>query len=270
MNSASLNPRPYVLLTNDDGIHAAGLRALAEALAPHVDLLIVAPSTECSGQGHAISVLKDMHLEPYRRNEDLWGYALCGTPADCVKVAATVLARERPFDLVISGINRGQNAGINVLYSGTVAAAREGAMLGFPSIAVSLWYTDENDLPYETAARAGLDVLRLVHERGLPPGIMLNVNVPPLPYEELRGYAVTRMGNSGYTDFFHHEPAAEGRPALLRNVGNNWTPSAPEDEEVDDHALFKGYVSVTPLQFDLTAYEVLPHLQGWFAQEARR
>jgi 5'-nucleotidase len=268
MNSKQI-ARPYVLLTNDDGIHAEGIRALAEALEPHFDLLIVAPSTECSGQGHAISVLKDMHLEPYHRDANLWGWGLCGTPADCVKVAVTMLAPDRPFDLVISGINRGQNAGINVLYSGTVAAAREGAILGLPSVAISLLYHDEHDIRYETAARVGLDALRLVQQHGLPKGMMLNVNVPALPYEELKGWAVTRMGDSGYSDLFHHEPSREGRPAVYRNVGKCWNPSVPEDDEVDDHALNKGYVAVTPLQFDLTAYDFLPTMHDWFARSRR-
>lgn len=263
MNSDQ-NNRPYILLTNDDGIHAEGIRAMAEALEPHAELMIVAPNTECSGQGHAISVLKDMRLEPYHRDADLWGWALCGTPADCVKVATTMLSKERPFDLVISGINRGQNAGINVLYSGTVAAAREGAILGLPAIAMSLFYQDENYMPYETAARVGVDVMRMVREHGLPRGVMLNVNVPPLPYEDLKGWAVTRMGDSGYTDWFLHEPSEGGRPATYRNVGSGWNPSVPEDDEVDDHALYKGYVAITPLHFDLTAYAFLPTMHEWF------
>ena len=198
--------RPFILLTNDDGIQAEGLRIMAEALAPHADLLIVAPNTECSGQGHSITILRSMDLVPHQQGGAFWGWGLCGTPADCVKVALTMLARERPVDLVISGINRGQNAGINVLYSGTAAAAREAAMLGYPAIAMSLYYQDENHTPYATAARVGVEVLRMVLRHALPRGVMLNVNVPPVPYEELKGWEVTRMGNSGYYDLFHHVP----------------------------------------------------------------
>ena len=262
--------RPYVLLTNDDGIQAEGIKVLAAALAPHADLMIVAPNTECSGQGHAISVLKDMDLVPYSINGAVWGWGLCGTPADCVKVALTMMIKERPVDLVISGINRGQNAGINVLYSGTVAAAREAAILGRPAIALSLYYEEENHTPFETAARVGLEVFGMVRRNGLPPGVMLNVNVPPLPYDQIKGWAVTRMGNSGYFDHFHHEPSDEDRHASYRNIGTEWFPSAPEADDTDDSALMKGCVSISPLHFDLTSYEFLPDLQDWMHQARHR
>jgi 5'-nucleotidase len=242
---------------------------MAEALIPVADLMIVAPTAECSGQGHAISVLKDLRLEPFRRKEELWGWGLRGTPADCVKVALNTLAKDRPFDLVISGINRGQNAGVNVFYSGTVAAAREGTIYGLPAIAVSLYFTDESCLPYETAARVGVDLMRLVLRHGLPHGVLLNVNVPPLPYEKLKGWAVTRMGDSGYDDLFLHEPEKEGLVSTLRNVGNGWNPSQPAADDVDDQALAKGYVAITPLQFDLTAYEFLPRLHQWFSDNGK-
>ncbi|MCL5270406.1 MAG: 5'/3'-nucleotidase SurE [bacterium] len=260
--------RPHVLISNDDGIEAEGLRVLVEALHPHADLMIVAPNYERSGAGHGISFLKDLHFEACHRDGRFFGWGLNGTPADCVKVAVTSLAGERPFDMVVSGINRGQNAGINILYSGTVAAAREAALLGLPAVALSLLYHDENDLPYETAARVGVDVFKLVHERGLPPGVMLNVNVPPLPYERLKGWAVTRMGDACYADLFLHEPGADGRPAIYRNVGEGWVSSRCGGDNLDDHLLFDGYVSITPLHFDLTAYGFLAELTGWFPATA--
>ncbi|MCX7015301.1 MAG: 5'/3'-nucleotidase SurE, partial [Candidatus Sumerlaeota bacterium] len=260
--------RPFVLLTNDDGIDAEGLRAMAAALAPHADLLIVAPNTECSAQGHAISVLKDMDLVPRPRAGERWGWGLCGTPADCVKVALTMLAGGRKVDLVISGINRGQNAGINILYSGTVAAAREAAILGLPAIAVSLYYQEEDRTPFATAARVGVEVFQMVRRHGLPPGVMLNVNVPPLAYERLRGWEAARMGNSGYYDLFQHRPSLEGRHAAYRNIGTEWFPSSPEAGDTDDAALMKGCVAISPLHFDLTAYEFLPRLNEWFAESS--
>jgi 5'-nucleotidase len=206
--------RPHVLLTNDDGIHAPGLRALAAALREIADLTIVAPSQENSGMGHAITVFRDLHFAPVHEDGHLWGWGLNGTPADCVKVAIHMLGRDRPFDAVISGINRGQNAGINVLYSGTVAAAREAAIYGLPAMAVSLLYKVEDYMPYETAARVAADVLKLMQQHPLPRGVMLNVNVPPVEYDALQGWAVTRMGDSGYSDFFELQGAsASAAPA---------------------------------------------------------
>jgi 5'-nucleotidase len=264
MTQAS-NKRPHVLLTNDDGIQADGIGAMARALESFCDLLVVAPASECSGQGHAISVLKDIQLEPYEGN-GLKGWGLRGTPADCVKVAVATLAVSRPLDFVISGINRGQNAGINTLYSGTVAAAREGAVLGIPALAVSLETRDVPQSDYRAAARVGVDMLRLIQEHPLPRGLMLNVNVPALAYDRLKGWAVTRMGNSGYSDLFKDETAdVEIGPKVYRNIGNGWNPSTPVDEEVDDHALAAGYVSITPLHFDLTAHRFIPRLLEWLA-----
>jgi 5'-nucleotidase len=252
-------------LTNDDGIQAEGIRAMARALEACCDLMVVAPESECSGQGHAISVLRDIQLEPYE-GDGFKGWGLRGTPADCVKVAVATLAVGRPFDFVLSGINRGQNAGINTLYSGTVAAAREAAVLGIAALALSLDTRDVPQSDYTAAARVGVDMLRLIQRHPLPRGLMLNVNVPALPYDRLKGWAVTRMGNSGYSDLFKDETlnAAQG-PKVYRNIGNGWNPSTPVDEEVDDHALAAGYVSITPLHFDLTAHSFIPRLLDWLS-----
>ncbi len=256
--------RPHILLTNDDGIEADGLRAMAAALEPVADLSIVAPKAERSGSGHGITVFEDMVIEPFERGGRQWGWALSGMPADCVKVAATVLFRDRPIDMVVSGINRGQNAGINVIYSGTVAAAREAAILGLPAIAVSLFYRDEDHLPFETAARVGSEVMRRVLTHGLPKGIMLNVNVPPVAYEELQGTVVTRMGNSGYTDHYEDRPPEAASHAIVRNIGKGWNPSDLASNGLDDHALYADMVSITPIQIDMTAHDFLPQLQCWY------
>ncbi|MEN6627187.1 MAG: 5'/3'-nucleotidase SurE [Candidatus Sumerlaeia bacterium] len=259
--------RPHILITNDDGIEAPGIAALAEVLRADADLTIVAPARENSGMGHAITVLRELRFEPFHKNGILWGYGLEGTPADCVKIAVQVLAADRPFDMVVSGINAGQNCGINILYSGTVAAAREAAVLGLPAIAVSLLYEDESHTPYETAARVALDVVRLVRKRGLPRGVMLNINVPPLPYEQLKPWVVTRMGESGYADLFLHEPGENGAPSVYRNVGKGFEPSTivhgDENRPLDDIALYDNHVSITPLMFDLTAHDFLEQLDGW-------
>ncbi|HOE97070.1 MAG TPA: 5'/3'-nucleotidase SurE [Candidatus Sumerlaeota bacterium] len=257
----------HIVLSNDDGIEAPGLAAMADALNQIGDVTIVAPDIERSGMGHAITVFKDMLFEPHHRDGKLWGYGLAGTPADCVKIALTLLCKNRPVDLVVSGINHGQNAGVNVLYSGTVAAAREAAILGFPAIAVSQLYHDPDKLTFETSARVGLEVARRVLERGLPPGVMLNVNVPPVPYDAIKGWAVTRMGNSGYEDLFTCPEEADSERIIYRNIGKGWNPSTHPDDGNDDVALYQDYVSITPLQFDLTAYDFLDELHAWFHAE---
>ncbi len=264
--------RPHILVTNDDGIEAAGIAALAEALRPEADVTIVAPARENSGMGHAITVLRDLRFEPVHRNGMLWGYGLEGTPADCVKIAVQVLAADRPFDLVVSGINAGQNCGINILYSGTVAAAREAAILGLPAIAVSLLYHDERDMRFDTAARVALDAVRLVRAHGLPRGVMLNVNVPPLAYDAIKGWVVTRMGDSGYADLFLHEPGETAASIIYRNVGKGFEPSTIAhgdlNRPLDDVALYDHYVSLTPLMFDLTAHDFMDTLDGWTPKQA--
>jgi 5'-nucleotidase len=212
------------LLTNDDGIEAPGLAALAEALAPLADLTVVAPRHEQSGMSHALSVFKNLRLERWERDGKADWWALDGTPADCVKVGLVEMRHRRPIDMVVAGINRGINAGVDIHYSGTVAAAREGTLLGMPSIAVSLYYRDEGHQPYEVAARVAAEVYQMTRRRGLPPGVLLNVNVPPVPYEALRGWAITRMGNSGYQD--HYVTMAEEAEAAL----------AVGDDGEDSHA----------------------------------
>lgn len=266
------NARPHILVTNDDGIEAPGIAALAEALRAEADVTIVAPARENSGMGHAITVLRDLRFEPVHKNGMLWGYGLEGTPADCVKIAVQVLAADRPFDQVVSGINAGQNCGINILYSGTVAAAREAAILGLPAIAVSLLYEEISHTPFDTAGRVALDVVRMVRERGLPRGVMLNVNVPPLPYEELKGWAITRMGESGYADLFLHEPGEAGAPSIYRNVGKGFAPSTiahgDSNRPLDDIALYDNHVSITPLMFDLTAHDFMDRLDEWTSRKS--
>jgi 5'-nucleotidase len=277
MSGVSASSRPHVLLVNDDGIEAPGLDTMAEALAPIADLTIVAPRSEQSGMSHALSVFKDLHLERHERDGRLWGWALAGTPVDCVKIALVDLRHERPIDFVVSGINRGQNAGIDILYSGTVAAAREAAILGLPAIAVSLFYRDELHLPFNVAARVGVEVFQMARRHGLPRGVILNVNVPPIPYDQIRGWLVTRMGNAFYEDLFVRaegdappaaDPAEEiNRPGVRQNVGKGRLPSNPLAEDTDDHALANDCVSITPMHADLTAHPFLPELKTWLGED---
>lgn len=254
---AKIDKRPHVLLTNDDGIDAPGLHALADALEPDFDILVVAPHRERSATGHAISVMKDLRLERYHRNGDHWGWSFQGKPADCVKVAATVIAQDKPIDLVLSGINRGQNLGINILYSGTVAAAREGVLLGIPSIAFSLAYRKISEMDWKGAAEIAAKIARRVYGRGLPLGVFLNVNVPPCPAAEIRGFAITRQGMSGFRDHFEHVGGDASSGALYRNIGERFRHSPSDDIDLDDRAIKHNRVSITPLHVDTTAHHAL-------------
>jgi 5'-nucleotidase len=256
------DPRPHVLVTNDDGIGAPGIRHLADALAPHFDLTVVAPHQECSATGHGISVLTNLRLARYERDGRPWGWSLEGRPADCVKVAVQTISPDRPFDLVVSGINNGQNLGLNIIYSGTVAAAREGIVLGIPSIAVSVAYRDPLDVRFDTAARVALEIARRTLERGAPKGVLLNVNVPDLPYERLGGMAITRMGDSGFRDKFERIEHGEAGAGVIRNVGDRFRKSTEEHHLNDDRAIREGKVSITPLHVDATAHQHLDDLEN--------
>lgn len=253
--------RPHLLLTNDDGIAAPGLSALADILAPHYDTLIVAPDRERSATGHAITVLRDLRLERCDRNGKHWGWSFEGRPADCVKVAVTVVSKDRPFDLVVAGINMGQNLGLNVLYSGTVAAAREGVMLGIPAIAFSVSYSDPSDVRFDTAAKVALNLIRKVLKRGLPKDVLLNVNVPSIDFEDIQGHAVTRQGNSYYGDKFEHVEGRIEETSVVRNVGERFTASTLDDTDLDDRAVRNNQVSITPLHIDSTAHRHLSDLE---------
>lgn len=254
--------RPYLLLTNDDGIDAPGLHALADALEPEFDLLIVAPHRERSATGHAISVMRDLRLEQFHRKGGHWGWSFQGKPADCVKIGLTRISPDRKIDLVVSGINRGQNMGINILYSGTVAAAREAAIWGFPAIAFSLAYKDLRSVNFDAAARVAAEVTRKAASHGMPKHIFLNVNVPPVPHEEIRGWEITRQGDSGFRDHFEHVGGeAHETHRLYRNIGERFTPSSREEIDLDDHALARNMVSITPLQVDATALGAIEGLR---------
>ena len=258
--------RPHILLTNDDGIGAEGLHALADALAADYDLLIIAPDRERSATGHAITVLKELRLEKYERDGKRWGWSFEGRPADCVKMAVKILSKERPFDMVISGINRGQNLGVNTLYSGTVAAAREGVLMGIPSIAFSVAYNDIRKVRFDTAAQVARDLTAKALSRGLPPGVFLNVNVPAIDIGKIEGYAITKQGNSGFGDKFEHVEGHPDHSALYRNVGDRFYESTTDHHDLDDRAIRRNEVSITPLHVDATAYQHLADLEDLTAR----
>ncbi|MCU0575176.1 MAG: 5'/3'-nucleotidase SurE [Syntrophobacteraceae bacterium] len=197
-------------MTNDDGIYAKGIEALYLALAAEHEVTVVAPETEQSAVGHAITFLDPLRVKSVRRNGHFFGYALSGTPADCVKIAITELMKPPP-QVVVSGINLGANVGVNVIYSGTVSAATEAAVLGVPSIAVSMDSFDTADFTSATQFIPGL--LRILELKGLPPGVTLNVNVPNVPYSQVRGVKITHQGKMRAVETYDHSggPPRGGR-----------------------------------------------------------
>jgi 5'-nucleotidase len=246
-----------ILVSNDDGIYAPGIRALARAVSGLGEVWVVAPDSERSAVGHAITLTDPIKARRIRVDEDLEGYAVGGTPADSVKLAVCALMPEPP-DMVLSGINLGPNAGIAVIYSGTVSAATEGTILGIPSMALSLNTFQNPD--WDSAARVARDLAERLSTAPLPDGVLLNVNIPNLPYDRIRGYASTRMAGSRFMETFHKR--ADPRGNIYYWMDGVLDPEG-DPEGTDLKAVAEGWVSLTPVHFDLTHRPSLAQLSAW-------
>ena len=246
---------PVLLLTNDDGVHASGLQALAEALAELGDAYVLAPEREQSACGHALTLHRPLRVARLGERR----FAVNGTPSDCVNLGVLGFLPERPV-LVVAGVNHGSNLGDDVTYSGTVSAAMEGTLLGVPSIAVSL--AEGGD--FAGAARVARQVAARVLVEGLPRKTLLNVNVPA---GTPRGIRVTRLGHRVYSEKIVEQSDPRGRTHYWIGAGEaTW-----EDlEGTDMGALHEGYVSVTPLHLDLTNHRALAQLADWPTRLAPR
>ena len=249
----------YILISNDDGYLAQGLNTLASALRPFAEISVVAPDKNRSAASNSLTL--DM---PLRATVCDNGFVrVDGTPTDCVHLAITGLLDREP-DMVFAGINHGANLGDDVLYSGTVAAATEGRFLGLPAIAISIAASDPQY--FDTAAHVAVVLLKRILQHPLPKDTLLNVNVPDLPIAELKGYQSTRLGQ-------RHKAEAVIQSADPRGKAIYWVgpPGSEQDAGpgTDFDAIRNGYVSVTPLQLDLTRYERLEGLQDWLALESQ-
>src|SRR5215467_8080047 len=236
-----------ILLSNDDGIQSEGLIALEESLRPIGEIYTVAPDRAQSSMSHALTLhrpLRVHEIAPRRMSVD-------GTPVDCVKLALTGLLPVRP-NLVVSGINKGPNLGDDIIYSGTVSAAIEGALLGLPAIAVSL--VTFKDFDFRAAAEFTAHLVSQIQQSGIPPKTLLNVNVPSVPKEELKGWRLTRMGKRHYNETIVER--VDPRGGKYYWIGGDDLGFDQEDG-TDCMAVQEGYVSVTPLQVDLTDYKLL-------------
>lgn len=245
-----------ILLTNDDGILAPGLAAMRHALARLGEVQVVAPELPQSAAAHGITVRGPVAVRQVHVQEAFFGQSVAGLPADCVKLAVAALLDEPP-DLVVSGINDGANVSINVLYSGTVAAAAEGALLGFPAVAVSLERGVERD--FHQAARIALPIIRTLAEEGLSAGQLININIPDLTLGPPRGIRIVPQASRMMRDKFVRHAAPDGCDYYWLTADMFERAEVGADNDLD--ALHARYVAITPLQFDRTEYSQLDALK---------
>ncbi len=254
----STSDRPIILATNDDGITAPGLRNLVEAMREIGDVVVVAPDSPQSGMGHAITLHHPLRLDKVEVHGESLGYQCSGTPVDCVKLAVNQILHRKP-DLLVSGINHGNNSSINVIYSGTMSAAMEGAIEGIPSVGFSL-NNYELDADFTAAAHYAKKIARNILEHGLPSGSLLNVNIPAVPLTEIKGVKICRQAMAKWEEKFDErlDPSRRKYYWLTGKFINN-----DHGADTDEWALANNYVSVVPVEFDFTAHHAIPYLNEW-------
>lgn len=248
------NPSPILLVSNDDGFRSEGIIALAEALRPLGTVYVVAPDRERSAAGHSLTLTQPLRVEKvgYRV------YAVDGTPTDCVNLAVNGILRKKKIDLLVSGINKGANLGDDITYSGTVSAAMEGTLLGIPSIAVSL--VSRNHFRFEAAAAFTAKLARKALRQKIPEDTLLNVNLPNLPMEEIRGVRITRQGKRIYGEAVVEKRDPRGRKYYWIGGDTLRTQDIPGS---DLEAVEQNYISITPIHLDMTNYGSLRTLRRW-------
>jgi 5'-nucleotidase len=250
--------RPLIFITNDDGISAKGIKSLIEVAEKHGDVLIIAPDKPQSGMGHAITVNHPLRLDKSVLYGHLNAFSCSGTPVDCVKLGIYEVMHKKP-DLIISGINHGENTSTNVLYSGTMSAAVEGAMENIPSIGFSLANFDA-DADFTTAQYVADKIISAALKDKFPDHVCLNVNIPAISIEKLKGIKIARQAHAFWADRFDKRLDQFGKPYywLTGEFTNN-----DKGEDTDLNALQNGYASVVPTQFDMTAYKSIEHFNNW-------
>jgi len=250
-----------ILLTNDDGIHASGLHALINELKSIAEIYVAAPDRERSGTGHSITVFDPIKVMPTKIEGTSGAWIVGGTPVDCVKLALSRLIQQE-IDIVVSGVNHGPNLGTDVLYSGTVSAAAEGVILGVPSIAVSLNdYKAEMDSSF--AALFTRNLIRTVTRKGIKSTTLVNVNIPALNPDEIKGIRITRLGVRNYDNLFEERKDPRGNTYYW--MGGGVVQEAQEPDS-DVMAVEEGYISITPISLDLTDYRLMEEYRHTFAR----
>lgn len=246
-----------ILISNDDSVFATGLKVLFEHLSQEHDCVVVAPDRNCSGASNALSLMHPLRISKM----DNGFFKVNGTPSDCVHLAVNRFLEEDP-QLVVSGINHGPNLGDDVIYSGTVAAATEGRYMGLPAIAVSL--ANKAGQHFETAAKVVLDIVNRLSEHPIAADQILNINVPDIPYEQLKGIQVTRQGRRHRSEGMVKSEDAFGREIY-------WYGAVGQEQDAgegtDFFAISNGYCSVTPLSVDMTAYQSIQNMKDWIEKQ---
>lgn len=250
--------KPLILITNDDSISAKGIASLVEAMRPLGDILVVAPDSPQSGMGHAITIHSPLRLSKSNQFEDISSYTCSGTPVDCVKLAIYEILKKRP-DLLVSGINHGANASTNVLYSGTMSAAVEGAIEGIPSIGFSI-LDHAADADFTAAQDYATRIAQAVLKNKLQTGVCLNVNIPKGKPNQINGMKICRQGRAFWEDSFDKRKDPSGN-AYYWLTGKFET--SDKGEDTDMWALEHKYVSIVPTQFDMTAHHLISQLNEW-------
>lgn len=251
------NYKPTILVVNDDGIDAPGIRTLLEAMKELGNVVVVAPDSPQSGMGHAITISRSLRFDKVHIYPDVEMYKSSGTPVDCVKLAVNKVFKGKKPDLCVSGINHGLNHSINVIYSGTMSAAVEGAIEGIPSIGFS--YDDFTyDADFSKCVPFVKEIAKQVLDKGLPTGTLLNVNFPKV--DKIKGVKICRQANAKYAEEFDErlDPHKRNYYWLTGVLQNN-----DRGEDTDIWALENGFVSVVPVQFDLTAHHAIQYLNNW-------
>jgi 5'-nucleotidase len=251
----------HILVTNDDGVTAPGILALAQEMRTLANVTILAPDRNWSASGHVKTIERPLRVKQVKLADDNFAWASDGAPSDCVSLAAHGFVAEK-FDLVVSGINSYANVGHDVTYSGTVTAAMEATIWDIPAIAFSLDQPEGNtaSVDFGSAARVAKHVARAVMHYGLPKNVLLNVNIPFLPEEQIKGFRISRMGLRVYHDKLDRRTDPRGRPYYWI-IGDS--PTSVPERGTDTGTLADGYVSITPLQLDLTAYSLMPEIDTW-------
>jgi 5'-nucleotidase len=246
-----------ILVSNDDGIYSKGIYELVKGLKEIAEVTVVAPLTEQSAVGHAITMKYPLRVTEYFKNGDFFGYAVDGTPADCMKMGIRNIMKTPP-DLVISGINHGSNTAINIIYSGTVSAAREAAIMDVPAIAMSI--TNHKVQSFDYAVDIAKMIAQKVHIFGLEQGTMLNINIPDLPGEKIKGIKITKQGKSKWDDIYEQRTDPYGNSYYWLTGDLKITDSSIE---LDQFAVQNNYVSISPIHFDLTDYKTFEKMKKW-------
>jgi 5'-nucleotidase len=247
----------HILITNDDGIHAPGILILKNSLSQIANVMVVAPDSEKSAVGHAITLSDPLRVSEIEKEGKFFGFAVNGTPADCVKLGLRCLAQTH-IDLVVSGINLGPNTATNIIYSGTVSAAAEAVIMGVPGLALSIASFDTPEFEY--AAIIARQLALKIFEFGLPEGTLLNVNVPAVKPDQIKGIAITRQGKGRFEEFFDKRTDPNNRTYYWL-AGRRM--NIDHGADVDEVVLRQNKVSITPVCYDLTDRKMLKKLTEW-------